>query len=512
MAGWNEGAITDIAARRRFHREAMPVWLVTASMLLGCRVPDLSQPFRYADLGCGAGFDALVVAATCPHAEVWGFDFNPANIETARDLAARAGLANVRFVEVSFSALAAAALPEFDFMIAEAVLGAISPENQAHIHAAIGRHLRPGGLAYLGYPCDAGWTGFAPIQTFMRLQFEMGADASDVTVPRNLDTIDRLKSGGARYFARNPILERHLAELRRQPDNDLALEFLNQYWAALMFADVADAMAEAKCEFLGRATLHENVAAASVPPAMLPLLEEAASIRIRETMQDLAAATAWRRDIYRRGLVFPPVAEHRARIGALSVVAMSRGELMLPSWRGPVAPDPALYQPLEEALRDGPLTIAAARDLGLLAGAPIEAAADAVAMLIAAGRAHPVMPDAVVREAATPVGRLNEAIIDAVTRGEQLDHLVSPRLGSAIETNSLEVLTAGALLDGGNADDLDGLTGRVLAAMRLGGHSVTRGGVPVVDEAEARAMLRDVVAGIVERRVPLFRSLGVLRG
>jgi SAM-dependent methyltransferase len=512
LSVWNEGAITDIAARRRFHREVMPVWLVTACTLLGCRAPDLSQPFRYADLGCGAGFDALVVAATCPRAEVWGFDFNPANIETARDLAVSAGLTNVRFVEVQFSALAAAALPEFDFMIAEAVLGAMSPEDQAYIHAAIGRHLRPGGLAYLGYPCDAGWTGFAPVQTFMRLQFEIGADASDLAVSRNFAMLDRVKTGGAMYFSRNPVLDRHLTELRHRPDNDLALEFLNQYWAALMFADVADAMAEAKCEFLGRATLHENVAAASVPPAMRPLLEEAASIRIRETMQDLAAATAWRRDIYRRGLVFPSVAEHQARLGGLTVVAMSGGELMLPSWHGPVAADPALYQPLDEALRDGPLTVAAARRLGLLADASIEAAADAIAMLIAAGRAHPVMPDLVVREAADPVDRLNAAIIDAVTRGEQLDYLVSPLLGAAIETNPLEALTVGALLGGGNLNDPDGLIDRVLAAMRMGGHAVTRGGALVEDAAEARAMVRDIVEGIVERRVPLFQSLGVLRG
>jgi SAM-dependent methyltransferase len=512
MAAWNDGAITDIAARRRFHREVMPVWLVTACTLLGCRAPDLSRPFRYADLGCGAGFDALVVAATCPHAEVWGFDFNPANIETARDLATRAGLTNVRFVEVSFSELAAAALPEFDFMIAEAVLGAISPESEAQIYAAIGRYLRPGGLAYLGYPCDTGWTGFAPVQTFMRLQFETGADTSDLAVPRSFDALDRLKSGGAMYFARNSIMERHLAKLRRRPGDDVALEFLNQHWATPMFADVADAMAEAKCEFLGRATLHENIAAASVPPAMLPLLEEAASIRIRETMQDLAATTAWRRDIYRRGLVFPPVAEHHARLRALSVVATARGDLTLPTWHGPVAADPAVYRPLDEALRDGPLTVAAASGLGLLADAPIEAAADAVALLIAAGHAHPVMPDLVAREAAASADRLNDAIIDAVRRGEQLDRLVSPLLGSAIEANPLEVLTVGALRGGGNAADPDSLSDFVLAEMRLGGRSVTRDGVPVEDEAEARALLRDIVMEFVEHRMPLFQSLGVMGG
>ena len=110
MTRWNDGAVIDITARPRFHRETTPAWLVTACTLLGSRAPSLSKPFRYADLGCGSGFSALVVAATCPCAEVWGFDFNPANIEIARELAEQAGLTNIRFLEVSFADLTAAEL------------------------------------------------------------------------------------------------------------------------------------------------------------------------------------------------------------------------------------------------------------------------------------------------------------------------------------------------------------------------------------------------------------------
>jgi hypothetical protein len=241
------------------------------------------------------------------------------------------------------------------------------------------------------------------------------------------------------------------------------------------------------------------------------LLEEAQSVRIRETMQDIAAGTGYRRDIYRRGLAFQNVAEHRARLGAMTVVAISDGDLTLPTWQGPVPADPALYQPLVQALRDGPLSIGVAQTLGSLAGKPIEAAADALAMLIASGRAHPVMPDLVAREASAQVSRLNDAIIDAVTRGEDLGYLVSPLIGSAVEANPLEILTTGALLHGGSPKDLDGLTGVVMAAMTRGGRSVTRGGVPVENNDEARAILREIVARIVEHRVPWFRRLRVLQ-
>ncbi|MSP00370.1 MAG: methyltransferase domain-containing protein [Acetobacteraceae bacterium] len=513
MPGWNDGAITDIAATPRFSRETTPIWLATTCALLGFRAPSLTRPFRYADLGCGAGFGALTVAATCPRAEVWGFDFNPANIEFARDLAEQAGLTNIRFMETSFETLAAMppdSLPEFDFMIAEHVLSVISPENQRHIQTIIGRQLRPGGLAYLGYDTDTGWTEFEPIQTLMRMLFEAGTETSEFAIPDIFAYLDRLNTGGALYFKRNPILEQRLASIRRLPAADLALRWLNQDWHALMFADVADAMEEVKCDFLGRATLHENIPAASVPAGMLPLLEEAASIRIKETMQDVAAGTPYRRDIYRRGLTFVPVAAHHAQLDAITVAAMADGPLMVPTWQGPAPADPAVYDPLTEALREGRLSLAKARTLGALAGAPVEDAANAMAMLIAAGRAHPVMPDLVAREATARVSRFNDAIIDAITRGEDLGYLVSPVLGSAIPASPLEALTIGAIAYGQSVDDLDGLTGGVLMAMRRGGRAVTRDGAPIEDEAEARSVLRAVVTQILEHRVPLFRALGVL--
>ena len=107
MAQWDDGYVTDVAYTASFYREITPAWLAMTSLLLGHRPPDLARPFAYADIGCGNGFTTLTVAATCPHAEVWGFDFNPAHIEFARNLAREAELTNVHFVETSFADLAA---------------------------------------------------------------------------------------------------------------------------------------------------------------------------------------------------------------------------------------------------------------------------------------------------------------------------------------------------------------------------------------------------------------------
>ncbi len=85
MAHWDHGYVTDVVYTNNFYRETTPAWLASTALLLGHRPPDLAGAFRYADLGCGNGFTALTVAATSPQAEVWGFDFNPAHIEAARE-------------------------------------------------------------------------------------------------------------------------------------------------------------------------------------------------------------------------------------------------------------------------------------------------------------------------------------------------------------------------------------------------------------------------------------------
>ena len=55
MAAWNDGYIFDVAYTSGFYREIAPGWMAAAAMLLGHRPPDLSRPFRYAELGCGHG-------------------------------------------------------------------------------------------------------------------------------------------------------------------------------------------------------------------------------------------------------------------------------------------------------------------------------------------------------------------------------------------------------------------------------------------------------------------------
>lgn len=515
MARWDHGYITDTVYTSHFHRETTPAWLAMTAQLLGHRPPDLSQPFRYADLGCGNGFTALTVAATCPHAEVWGFDFNPAHVESATALAARAGLDNVHFIEASFADLVAqpdAALPAFDFMVTHGVLSWISPENQRLLIETIGRRLRPGGLAYVSYNVTTGMANMLPLRALMRLLAESSPERSDQAVGGILDQIERVRQGGAAFFQANPTLENRLKELRAQDPRYIAHEYLNRDWHPMMFVEVAEAMDEAKCRFLGSATLAENIDPTSVPVGMTALLGETRDQRLRETLRDIGAAQSFRRDVYRRGIAAIPVAEQQAGVDAMAFAwtGQPAGEqVSFATGLGMVTGRAELYKPLLARLEAGPATVRQIRDTPEFAQNTAVELLQALTLLTAGGYAHPMLPAAVVQAARPSVRALNQAIAAINARGGDLPRVVVPALGTALGCDLLETLVIGALQDGMPART-DILTEEALRRLALGGRSMQRDGKAITDRQEALKMVSGVITVMLDKRLGLLRSLGVL--
>lgn len=517
MARWDEGYVTDVVYTTNFYRETTPAWLAMSALLLGHRPPDLSKPFRYADLGCGHGFTALTVAATCPHAEVWAFDFNPAHIESARDLASRAGLTNVRFQEASFAEIAAMpvdALPAFDFIVSHGVLSWISAENRALLIDVAGRRLRPGGLAYLSYNVATGWSGMVPLRALMRMLAIANPERTDLAVPGILAFLDRMKTAGAQFFQAHPSLENRLNEIRQLDPRYIAHEFLNQDWHPAMFADVSSAMADAKCNFIGSATLTENIDAISVPQGMAPLLAEARDQRMKETLRDFGAGQGFRRDIYRRGTPPLPVSEHHRLLDDVHLEwtgQTAASDITVATPMGTMTGNPEIYRPLLALLEAGTISIRHARVQEPFASRPLVELLQAVALLMSGGYAHMMLPNGGTPAGRDATARLNRAIAQTNAGGGEMPRLVVPATGSSLTVELVETLVAGELL-AGKAVETESLTAVVLDTLSRGGRSVQRDGKPVTDPVEARGIMTAVVSNIVERRLPLLRRWGILEG
>jgi SAM-dependent methyltransferase len=492
--------------------------LATTSLLLGHRSPDLNKPFSYADLGCGNGFTTLVVAATCPHADVWGFDFNPAHVEFANRLADRAGLTNVRFVESSFAGLDTGRdglLPDFDFMVSHGVLSWISPENRRQLIGAVTRCLKPGGLVYLSYNVTTGWSAMVPVRRLMRMLTRTSPERTDIAVPGVLDFVDRLKSAGALFFQAHPNLEGRLADIRKQDARYIAHEYLNEDWHPLMFAEVAGEMLEAKCRYIGSATLAENIDTVSVPANVAPLLAEARDPILRETLRDIGCAQSFRRDLYRKGAAPMPGPEQQMRLDELTIaglgVPMPEAGPSFATPLGNVTGRPEIYQPLLSLLESDQVSVGQALQSPSCTGRPLVELLQAFSLLIAGGYAHPILPGGGTVAGREACRRLNLAIAQANANAADLPRLASPVIGSTVGGDILETLVAGELL-AGKPEDIEALTTELLAVLGRSGRNVQRDGQPVTDPADRRRIVAEAVATMVEKRLPVLRRLGVLEG
>ena len=516
MAQWDDGYVTDIAYTTYFYRELTPAWLSMTSLLLGHRPPDLAGPFRYADLGCGNGFTTLIVAATCPHAEVWGFDFNPAHIEFATKLAASAGLSNVHFVETSFAELAAmpdTALPDFDFIVSHGVLSWISAANRHHLVSAIAKRLKPGGLVYLSYNVATGWGPMVPLQTLMRMLTQASPERTDLAVPAMLDFVDRLKQAGAAFFQVNPALDARLQDIRKQDHRYVAHEYLNHDWRPLMFTEVAGEMAEAKSRFIGSTTLTENIDSVAVPPGMAPILAETRDPYLRETLRDIGCNQTFRRDLYRKGLAPMQAAEQQAMLEAMTLIGLGQpvpeGGASFITPVGKVTGRPEVYQPLLAMLDSGPISVRQVRESEAFIGRQPMELLQAFALLVSGGYAHPMLPDGGTTAGREASRRLNQAIARTNSNANDLRWLAAPAIGSANGAEMLETLLVGELLAGKPAE-VEPLTADFLAVLARTGRNVQREGIPVTDPAESHGIVTEAVSVLLQRRLPLLRNLGVL--
>lgn len=517
MARWAEGYVVDVPYLRSFIRETVPGWMALAAMLLGRRWPDLSKPFRYADLGCGNGLSDIVVAAAWPNAEVWGFDFNPTHIVNARRLAERAELRNVTFVETSFAELAErppADLPEFDFIVTHGVLNWVTEGNRRHVFDIVRQRLAPGGLAYLGYNVMAGWSSLQPVCELIQLMGRESTKPPELAIGEVLEALEGLRNAGARYFDVHPAVQERLDIFRQANPQYVVHELLTMNWDQLTFAKVADAMAEAKCSFVGSATLTDNIDVMSVPAGVVPLLQSAPTVRVKETIRDIAAVQSFRRDLYSRGRVELAPSQQHHHAEALAIVSLglsTEGGVKFTTPLGEITGRPEVYDPLLRLLERGPLTVKEARSVEAVAERPFVETVQALVMLVAGGYALPLPPGLDVSGSRAACRRLNLAIAETNAEGGGMDipWLASPLTATAIQSDWIETLIVRALLLE-RAPMAGMIAAGVLDTFARTGRAVQHEGKTIADPGEARRIMTDVVEKTLDTRAPVLRRLGIL--
>jgi SAM-dependent methyltransferase len=515
MANWNDGYVTDVDYTYGFYREMAPVWIAAAATLLGTASADPAGKLCYADLGCGNGITALVVAATMPNAQVWGFDFNPAHVAFGRDVARRAGLTNIHFEEASFeelSRLPAAALPAFDYIVSHGVLSYLSLENRDRLFGVIGQRLAPGGIAYLSYNVATGWPGVAPVRVLMRLLAEARVERSDLAATGVLDMLDRMKNAGAAVFQQHPAAAQMIQRLRGMERRYIAHELMNRDWHTVMFQTVAAAMADAKCDYIGSATLSDNLIDFTVPEPMRARFAEMRDPVSRETFRDLACGMPFRRDLYQRGPRRMSVAEFARATDQIALTLTfppDKQPVVIDGLLGPFTASDPIYPAVLTALAVRPMTFGELRRQPPFAGMDPAVPREAVTMLLNAGYLAPLLPGPPDHDAASATARLNHAFAALCDDGRVVPFVAYPALGSAIHADPLDIMALDEMRTRGEADE-PGVVDAVAQRLARSGRHVRQNGQPLRDPAAVRARLSGLLAEFRDKRLPTMRRWGAL--
>lgn len=447
-AGWSRGYPVSEPYPASWHDFQSPAHLRAICALMGVAWevgPD--TPLSIAEVGCGTGYSAAMLAAGLPRGQVLGLDYNPAHIAEARSMAAAADLQNLRYQEADLAELSDAdldRLPEFDLITVHGVWSWVADPVREGVLRLLRRRLKPGGVALVTYNSLPGAASSQGLARLVRSAL-LRAGGGQSSVGAVSELVQRLVKAEPAHLPSSHWRRLFTGENQSARPGYVLHEFLTEHWRPSFFADVASALAGARCEYVGSATVDENFPQMTLSPEQRALWDDAPDEASRELIKDLCVQRAFRRDVYVRGLRRVPrdpavnatwVAAARHGQGKAALVAQS-GLAELPE---------ALIDAVRGALLQGPKTIA---ELRSLPGCSTVTPAELLAMLIGSGLAVPLWQHpgleadwAAAVQAAQRLNRVAAARFAPFGVGLGSMGLATPAMGGGLSVSAFELAIA----------------------------------------------------------------------
>lgn len=508
--GWSRGYPVRESYPPSWHGFQSPAHLKLVCAINGVAWDaDAHSPLCMAEVGCGTGYTALMLAAGNPNAQVYGLDYNPAHIAEARELAEAAGLRNAHFLEADVSELAQPGsallerLPDFDLVTAHGLWSWVADDVRQGLLALLQARLKPGGLAMVSYNALPGAAGALGLSRLVRQGLDSHADTAQGLAAAG-SLVQRLVAAEAQQLPPSNWRRMLSGEVPGVRLGYLLHEFSTRHWRPSFQADVAAAMDSVRCDYVGSASLAENFPHMSLSPAQRVLWDEAPDRSARELIFDLCVPRPFRRDVYVRGL---RRVSRDAVVRAMPFVLLedTQEDTVLQTQQGEARLPADLMDGVRAALARGP------RSIGHLLGLPGSGQVtpcELAAVLAGSACAVPLWREPGQGEAwqqqVAVAQRLNAVVAQRLAPhgiGGMQFGLATPLLGGGLQVSALELA----------------LAVRLAAVPRAGRDAVTVEALveqllpPDLHRDDASVQeLRSAVASILGKRVPAWTALGLL--
>lgn len=297
----NDGYILDIDYIYGYFAEQAPVNLRLALLSKGI-ANNVSGSSSYLELGFGQGLTLAINAATS-RGEYYGTDFNPSQVASARRLMEATGK-DIKLFDQSFEELAERSdLPEFDIIALHGIWSWVSDASRAAIVQIAKKNLKPGGIMYVSYNTNPGWSPATPMRHLLREYTRRSATGSLMQkAEQSLDFVSAMMKAGARYFSDNPGLEQRLERMRLSDKTYVLHEYFNENWHPMSFIEISEMMSEAKLYFAASANILDNIDNLSIPAQARSIIDGLSDESMKQITKDFFVSQQFRRDIFQKGV------------------------------------------------------------------------------------------------------------------------------------------------------------------------------------------------------------------
>ncbi|SDI75125.1 class I SAM-dependent methyltransferase [Paraburkholderia phenazinium] len=443
MGEWDTGYVDEIAYTFGYCDELNPLRLTLPLLHAGLAPPIVDAA---CELGFGHGVSVNIHAAGST-TQWYGTDFHAPHANFAQQLADSAGSQAQLFGERFSEFCARDDLPDFDFIGMHGIWSWVSDENRALLADFIQRKLKTGGVLYLSYNTQPGWTAMLPVRELMHQHFQLatlnesqsgvlGEERMQARIKSAVGFAQAVFAAQPGYAVVNPLLAERVEALSGESATYLAHEYFNRDWHPMSYLQAASSLIAAGLTYGGSADYRDHVDALNLTAAQRTLLAEIADTGLRETTRDFCVNRSLRRDYWVKNPRTLGDGEREAALRAHRVIlALPRAAVVLKvrGALGETALPEALYGPILDALSNHlPAALSEIENRVRAHGIDLAQIVEAVMLLIGMGALLNAQEDAQVAAAQPSAAKLNAAICEGARHRDEVQFLVSPVSGSGI--------------------------------------------------------------------------------
>lgn len=507
-AEWTAGYVADIGYTHGYYPELNPLRLQLAFLHAGLAMP---QTGTACELGFGQGVSVNLHAAAGV-ARWSGTDFNPSQAGFAQELSTASGV-QAQLYDESFAEFGARDdLPQFDYIGLHGIWSWISDENRAIVVDFIRRKLKVGGVLYISYNTQPGWSSFAPIRHLMTQHAElMGAPAEGIVsrIDGALAFTDQLLATNPLYSRVNPQAISRFEKLKEQNRQYLAHEYFNRDWHPMHFATMAQWLEPAKLSFACSAHLHDHIEVINLTAEQRTFIAGLADAGLRQTTRDFMVNQQFRRDYWVKGARrLTPLEQAEGLRKVRLVLITHRGAVptKVNGSLGEAALTASIYDPILDFMADHQIrTIGEIERVAAAKQISFAVVIEVVMVLAGAGHLAVAQDDPVIVKARKVTERLNSHLIHKARGAAEVNHLASPVIGGGVQVGRFQQLFILARQQGHKSPQE--LASFVWAILGGQGQRISKAGAVLATTEENLAELTQEAERFNTQMLPVLKAL-----